>query len=1042
MAVRFVSAGAGSGKTYRLTRLLHAALTTCQARPGGVIATTFTRKAATELRERVRSDLLREGAFSLATAMGQARIGTVNAVCGALVERFTFEAGLAPEQRVLDDNQAAALVAEAIDAVSAGDVIRELVGLGQRLGIESWQADLQAVMNVARANNVAASDLAAGGSRNAQDLLGYFPKPAKRDFDQDLIKVIDAALPGLQAGHTGKKNTATYLDLVRYTGRRVRDGSAAWSDWVKLAKSLPEKGLQGIAQAVADVAGRYASHPRLHADISRYLNLLFEFAARALEAYAQRKRELGALDFVDQERLFLGLLDQPAVVQALSEELDLLMVDEFQDTSPIQLELFVRLSRIARETVWVGDIKQAIYGFRGSDAELMRAVIAALPTLGGTKEILPQSHRSRPSLVALVNAAFVPAFGAQRTPEEVALTPVRAEALADVPFQTWSLDGKNVEQRFAALAEGIHTWITAGYQVIDRTTKAARPANFGDVAILARSNDSVQKIAAALRNARVPWATQQAGLLGTPEAVLAIACLRRLNDPRDTLATAEIVSLADSTAPEVWLTDRLRYLSAEGQSSRWLEAGDHRHPLIERLATLRNQLPLLSPSAALELVIAHGDLAGRVLRWSTDELVGRVRLANVQAVLAMARGYEDVCQARAEPATVSGLILWFEEQAKDELDLLAEPPVAAVKVMTHHAAKGLEWPIVILMDLEKDIKDRLWSVQAQSETTLDVAAPLRGRWIRYWPWPFGQQQKVDLADTIAAQPVGVEARRQAVEEAKRLLYVSMTRARDCLVLAFPTKNRSGDWVDALGAPWLTPEVPGTSLELPDGGRVPCQHREFAPPDEILAPAATDQFLRWFRSPEDRVTRLPAIQLASAAPPVPCAVAEQVTLGKRIPLKTGTDSVALGNALHACLAAAFSNPATPLDEMHAERLLAAFGLEGALSVSAVVQQVGVIDAWLRARWPNCRRLAEVPIEAVMPNGQVLVGRIDLLIETPDGWALLDYKASPLPGSRWVELATEYGGQLAAYAEAVRLATGRPVRESWLVLPVAGGAVRVA
>lgn len=1041
MAIRFVSAGAGSGKTYRLTRLLHEALSTQRARPGGVIATTFTRKAATELRERVRSDLLREGAFALATAMGQARIGTVNAVCGALVERFAFEAGLAPQQRVLDESQAAALVGEAIDAVSAGEVIRELVGLAQRLGIESWQEDLQSVMTAARANNIAASDLAAGGARNARDLLGHFPKPSKQDLDAALVAVLETTLPTLQAAHTGKKNTADYLDLARNTLRRVRDGSAPWADWVKLSKSKPEKALQAAAEAVTEVAAGYGRHPRLHADITRYLALLFEFAARALEAYAQRKRELGVLDFVDQERLFLGLLDHPTVVACLTEELDLLMVDEFQDTSPIQLELFVRLSRIARETVWVGDIKQAIYGFRGSDADLMGAVIDALPALGGTREVLPDSHRSRPPLVALVNAAFVPAFGAQSQPETVALRPVRNEVVADVPVQIWSLGGRNVDQRYSALAVGIRALVAEGYQVVDRGTRSARPAHFGDIAILARSNDSVKKIAAALRTARVPWATQQPGLLGTPEAVLAVACLRRLNDPGDTLATAEIMSLADAAEPEVWLADRLRYLAAGSPAYRWLEDGPDRHPLVAGLATLRDQLPLLSPAAALEMVLAQGDLAGRVLRWSRDELVGRVRLANLQALLAMARAYEDTCAAQAQAATISGLILWLEDQAQEKLDLLAEPPVAAVKVMTHHAAKGLEWPIVILLDLEKDVKDRLWSVQAQSQAELDVAAPLRGRWVRYWPWPFGQQQKVDLAEAIADQPEGRAARAQAVAEAKRLLYVSMTRARDCLVMAFPAKARSGEWVDTLGAPWLTPEVPGRALELPGGGQVPCHYREIGAPEAAAAAASHDSPLRWFQAPDGPVTRLPAIQRASAAPPMPSRVLEQVNLGQRISTKQGTDPAALGNAVHACLAAAFSNPAMSLDAGRAGQILASFGLADGLSAHSIAQQVGSVSAWLQERWPNGPRLAEVPIEAVLPNGQVLVGRIDLLIELPDGWILIDHKASPSPTSQWPQLANEHGGQLAVYGEALSLVTGRTVRESWLVLPVAGGAIRL-
>ena len=98
----FISAGAGSGKTHRLTSILHTELAAKRVKPSGVIATTFTRKAATELRERVRGFLLEQGEYTLANAMGQARIGTVNAVCGELLRRFAFEAGLPTEQTVLE----------------------------------------------------------------------------------------------------------------------------------------------------------------------------------------------------------------------------------------------------------------------------------------------------------------------------------------------------------------------------------------------------------------------------------------------------------------------------------------------------------------------------------------------------------------------------------------------------------------------------------------------------------------------------------------------------------------------------------------------------------------------------------------------------------------------------------------------------------------------------------------------------------------------------------------------------------------------------
>jgi len=739
--LRFVSAGAGSGKTYRLTEILHEKLSSGQATPGGVIATTFTRKAATELRARVRTALLDKGEFALANSMGQARIGTVNSVCGVFLERFAFEAGLASEQRVLEETQAGALVREAIDAVSDNATVQDIVELARKLGIESWEDALKSLIDQARSNDIAPARLATFGERNAKDLLAHFPAPTGNHLDASLVSAIEAAVPELEKRATGKKNTASYIELARETMRLVRDGNSSWADWVRLSKGAPEAGFKTIAQPVTDIASRFVAHPRLRSDIERYLAAIFILSARALDAYAQRKRELGVIDFVDQEHLFLGLLEKPAVVEVLSEDLDLLLVDEFQDTSPIQLELFVRLSRIARETVWVGDVKQAIYGFRGSDAELMKAVLGELPRLGGSREVLGQSRRSRPHLVRLVNGAFADAFAPRLLRNEVELAPVREELVEDVAFANWTLNGKNVQERAAALAEGIKALIASGYHVVDPATGSPRAAHYGDIAVLSKTNAGVQEVAAALRFGSVPWATQQSGLLSTPEAVLALACLRRLNDPWDTLASAEIVSLADCEDPESWLADRLRFLEGGGDGVRWREEGEGAHPMLARIAELREQTPLLSPYAAMELVITQCDLAGRVLRWRRDELVARVRLANLEAVLGLATSYEDACLARREPATVSGLILWLGEQAQGELDMLAEPPVDAVKVMTHHAAKGLEWHTVFV----------IWALEGRFPSFYNINS------------------------------------REELEEERRLLYVAATRAKENLFITFPIR---------------------------------------------------------------------------------------------------------------------------------------------------------------------------------------------------------------------------------------------------------------
>ena len=127
--------------------------------------------------------------------------------------------------------------------------------------------------------------------------------------------------------------------------------------------------------------------------------------------------------------------------ETLQEELQLLMVDEFQDTSPIQLALFLKLSQLAEQVIWVGDIKQSIYGFRGSDPMLMSAVVNRVTEEGNAPEILEKSWRSRPELVAYANNLFVPAFADSLTAEQVALNPKRDPLPHQPAVELWRLQG-------------------------------------------------------------------------------------------------------------------------------------------------------------------------------------------------------------------------------------------------------------------------------------------------------------------------------------------------------------------------------------------------------------------------------------------------------------------------------------------------------------------------------------------------------------------------------------------------------------------------
>ena len=1054
--ITFISAGAGSGKTHRLTESLHSELTTAGVRPSGVIATTFTKKAATELRERVREHLLKHGNFGLANAMGQARIGTVNSVCGQLIARFAFEAGMSTEQQVLEEVQGGILLGRAIDAVLDGPGMSELLSLVRRLGLEpdakdkykdNWRDDLKSLVDQIRSNDIPLAQVPGFAQSNANDLLSHFPSPVAQGLDADLLNAIRSALPVIEASAQsgGKKNTNAYLALIKGFARNLERQSAPWSEWVKVAKEAPESSLRQTIEPIVDLAGRVAEHRGLHADLRRYLELIFELAAKALANYQAIKQELGVLDFADQEHQLLGLLDHPEVAAVLDDELDLLMVDEFQDTSPIQLALFLKLAQFAKKVYWVGDIKQAIYGFRGSDTELMQAILTALPGMGGTKEVLPSSWRSRPDLVKTVNAVFSHAFANSLPKEEVELKPERTDPLTGPALANWILGGKNAGLEASALAAGIQKLIDSAYVIYDKPNKTLRPVRFGDVAILSRSHEGVESLAAALSAQGIPVATAQSGLLATPEATLALACLRRLNDPDDTVATAEIVSLADGLEPEVWVADRLTYLAKDRDADQWLEQAVDGHPahsVLETIAGLRTSLPVLAPRESLVTMIAACSLPEKVVRWTPNPDRVRVRLANLEALIALADQYEDLCRSGQHAASISGLILWLGEIAQQKKDMLAEPAIDAVKVMTHHAAKGLEWPVVILTDLAKDIKDRLWSISGQSGASFDAQNPLADRFIRYWPWPFGQQKKVGVADAIALTPMAEGFRKSAVEESKRLLYVSMTRARDLLVLARSSRKLSGEWLDCIDAPWLLHGEGSDAVVLPSGERVVADRWALDPVEEPdNSGRKVSGALYWFQSEGETEPRLPLSFNPSSAEKVSATVLEKCRIGERISVAKGADMSVLGTAIHACIGLSFTDRSVPLSETEVGNILSGFDVLGCLSPAAVLRQVSAFHEWLNSRWPGAKPHAEIAVQSKLTTGQVLNGRIDLLLETDEGWILIDHKSSQLAPDHWNQLADEYGAQMAAYASAAEKGSGKSVLERWLFLPVAGGALSV-
>ena len=1045
--VRFISAGAGSGKTYRLTRELEQALCEGRVTPAAVIGTTFTVKAATELQDRVRTRLIRSGRPLLSAQMAQSLIGTVHSVCARLLGRFAFELGLSPEVNVAGAEDGARLFNQALDEVLNADRVREMNLRAQRLALvddrlgTGWQDHVRRIAQEARSNDIDPAELPGMGRESAARFLGYFPEATcGAETVEALLEAIEKAIASIDLVSDTTKGTRGYVTKLRSAAAALRRDDCQWTLWISLSKSGPTKRSMDAAIPVRAAAACYDRHVDFHADIRGYIEGVFAIAGETLDRFQKLKTARGLVDYPDMEQIALRALDEPAVAERLGEEVDLLLVDEFQDTNPMQLALFMKFARFAGEVVFVGDVKQAIFGFRGSDPELVGSTLDALAARGSRLDVLDRSWRSRPSLVRYLNAVFSEAFqrdGMER--EMVELLPERSEAHESPAVVRWTLPrARGFAPQADALALAISEFVRSGHRVSDPDTKETRPVEFGDIAVLAATNGHVQTIAKALRERRVPMKMTLAGLLETPEVCLARACLRRLNDPSDTLATAEIRALAACEEPEVWLADRLRWLASGEQDQGWAETDD---PIVSRIAHLRGQSMTQSPVEIVARVLNYVGVRPIVTAWGPDAITAAQRQRNLDAFLHLSVEYENHCASQHEAATLTGFVFWLENPTSPELDL--QPVVTggdAVHVLTYHRAKGLEWPVVVVTDFHYTWRSRIWDVRVESTSDgLDLGNPLQGRTIRFYPNIFGRNTKdVPVLDSIMSSEEGMRAATAAEAEGRRLAYVGMTRARDILIIALPPSGpHKGAWIGNFNSRHLLPT--GEEHPLPDGDPIASAIVDLAVA-ESPTPAPAPFAPTWFpeRSPSELRLR-ERLSPSQAGPVEVAAVGAMVEIGPRIAVHSD-DVGKIGTALHASIAAELVNPHRGDSVDRAAELIRNGAGEGALSPRDAVDCARRLMDAVNARFAPRRMLAEHPVEFVQDNGQVLRGWIDLLLETEQGWIVIDHKSSPRPRSEWAAEALEYSGQLAAYAGALQ-GGGLHCAGCWVHFPVSGGLVEV-
>ena len=1052
--IHVISASAGTGKTFRLTQDVIQWLgdpNHPERRPEQILATTFTNKAADELKARIRSSLIHSGQIEQAQGVDAAMIGTVNAICGRLVSDFAFDLGLSPRLNVLDEDAARITLAQVVSQAATPEELAAVTSLSESFADWDWQQTVRTMVNKARANNMDAAALKRYADESWTSLQAVLP-PATLSYATlkvTLQQALESFLDATRASEV-KKTQAVRQGAAELLDSLARD-DRVWSLWNKIATAEPaKKDLAAFADAQT-LAARHIQCGEFAADCEAAIRLVFTLSAKTLLQFQQCKAQAGLLDFTDQEVLALTLLGKEAPRQHLQERIKLVMVDEFQDTSPIQLAIFLKLAELVPENVWVGDQKQAIYGFRDTDPALMDAVIEQIA--GQNIETLRHSYRSRQELVDATSTLFSAVFPARGIPAPrvgITMPPgytKEAPGLGPV-FENWTYSARNKLQEVVALATGIDQLLKdASVMVREKDSGVVRPVRLGDVAVLCHSNGCCDDVAAELTKLGRATRRETGLLFDAPEVRVLLAGLRYFVDDFDSIALAELAQLTRYGADGNALLNELLKAS-HGKALCDL-------PSAKRIRVAAENLPVAGVLAAFDAVVEAVQVHELCLQW------GRTTsgLENVDALRALAMRFVSQCEGTETSCTTVGFLAdcgVIKNSGADAGWASARPD--AVTVGTWHGSKGCEWPVVILFELGAEREAHALGVHVLAGDRIDVADPLAGRRMHYWPTPYNSRTKnAAYVDLIAKCQLSQKLAAKAENEELRLLYVIWTRARDRLILATKAdkvpaargKKAQEDEEDARpqlnsGILRLLSDDAGRPLLARTDSHLECVKTPYAahlrqPVAEehpIVLPTAT----AWYVYPES-VPDYPPAHLSPSSIEGTAAIGTPETIGARSVLHGTPAMAAIGMAVHGFLGA--DRPGyPPADRLKmAEALLANWGVTDALAPEAVIVASDNLHKWIAARWPKAIWHREWPLTERQENGSILRGTVDLVLEADAGFVLLDHKSYPGAQEQVTKKAAEFGGQLSAYARTLAAALGKPMLGCFIHMPLNGLVVPV-
>jgi ATP-dependent helicase/nuclease subunit A len=775
-----VDAGAGSGKTTVLVERYVRALTERNLQPSQILAVTFTNRAAGELRERVRGRLRGEGRDDLVGSVESGWIGTIHGACRRILQEEGAAIGVAGTLRVAGPIEAILLRDRAFDAA-----LRDTVAAHGDAGLE-----LAAAYGRERLRRIA-TDLLLGAR-----LRGIVPAAPALTGDAGAL---EAAVDLLRVAATEETEQTGESDAAERRRRAAADLLAVLArdpSPAELADLSPYRSVGPSAYKEVVLAVELAARDL---DAAMVRDPLDDLLGRYAERYEAVKEAAGALDQDDLLIRTHDLLERDAgAATRLQERFREILVDEFQDTDGLQVRIIERLRGPDVPLFLVGDEQQSIYGFRGADVEVFRRArseTADDPT--ATTLALPENRRSRPTLVAAVNALFLRDAAFAHRPLEAVREDQSASAALEVVIGVGERIDDGRAREAAAIAQRIR-------RLVDE--EGYRP---GDVALLFRSGSRARLYEQALRDEGLATvASTGRGFLRRQPVADVIALLRVLWNRYDDLALLTCLAspmagvsndgLALISAATEWevveALDRIGEIGLDHADARAATG------LRDALARLRARVGRLGLADLVAAAIAETgyDIATLALPDGVE------RMANLDKLVRVARDFQE-----AQGPDLPGFVRAIESGRLDG-ELRAEGVVAsedddAIRLMTIHQAKGLEFPVVVFADT---------AFGRPADPAVAIVAP-DGRVGVVVPAASGSLQPTRAL--LALREERAEAERA---EMVRLAYVACTRARDLLVIGGARGGRAASgtilrWLDeCLGD--LDTTTPGTRVEDLDG----------------------------------------------------------------------------------------------------------------------------------------------------------------------------------------------------------------------------------